>query len=295
VHRALISSAQGYTPNKKYDMFQQFSTVGWRQQVSNTLGGTADQARLRNLSVATNDSKTVYVYLLNKNQTLANATVDIDMSAFTGFNAQSGVAFESSDTTVGPLNVHSLAVTKSGTHLTITMPKNSFAKVTVTRPPPQTTVDFSPTKDAMVKVAAPTTNFGTATNLQCSGQSGFAKQMFLQFNVTGLPTGATIVSATLKINATTTATGRTITSHSVSNTTWGETTITWNNKPALGTARGAATSYTAGQYTSWDVTGGVTGNGNVTFGLDSTFSGDTSFNAREAGSGTAPILEIVYQ
>src|SRR6185503_8304304 len=135
---------------------------------------------LRHLSVKSNDGTTLTVFLLNKNQTLNNSTVDLDLTSFTGFNAQSAVAFESTDTTVGPLNVHSLAVTKTGNHVTFTMPKNSFAKVTITRPPPSVTLTFTPVKDATVKVAAPMSNFGTLTNLQVSSQSGFAKQVFLQ-------------------------------------------------------------------------------------------------------------------
>jgi alpha-L-arabinofuranosidase len=295
-HRAQISSAQSYTPNKVYDMFQQFATIGWRMQVSNTLTGSQTLERLRHVSVKTNDGQTVYVYLVNKNQAKTSSTVDIDMSSFTGFNAQSAVAFESTDTSVGPLNVHSLTVTKSGTHLTITMPKNSFAKVTVTRPAQNVTMPaFAAAKDAMVKFAAPTTNFGTATNMQVSGQTNFQKQMFLQFNVTGIPAGATVVSATLRIDAQTTGTGRSITAHSVTSTSWTETGITWNTKPALGTARGTVSSHTANAYSEWDVTAGVTGNANYAFGLDSTFSGDTNFFSKESGSGTAPQLVIVYQ
>ena len=294
-HRAVISSAQSYTPNKKYDMFQQFATLAWRMQVSNTLGGSAAQDRLTHLSVKSNDSTTLTIYLINKNQATASSTVDLDLTSFSNFNAQSAVGFESTDTTVGPLDIHPITVTKSGTHVSLSMLKNSFAKVTVTRPVSQQTLSLAASKDAMVKYAAPTTNFGTATNMQCSGQSGFAKQMFLQFNVSGIPTGATIISATLKIDSQTTGTGRSITAHTVANTSWSETTVTWNTKPTLGTARSTVSSYTAGAYAQWDVTAAVTGNANVTFGLDSTYAGDTNFYSRESGSATAPSLVIVYQ
>lgn len=297
-HRALISSAQSYTPNKVYDMFAQFANIGWRQQVSNTLTGSQELARLRHVSVKTNDGQTLTIFLINKNQAQASSTVDLDLTSFTGFNAQSAVAFEATDNTVGPLNVHSLAVTKSGNHVTFTMPKNSFARVTVTRPAPTVTLTFTPVKDAMVKAAAATTNFGTATNMQVSGQSGFAKQMFLQFNVTGIPAGATVTSATLKINATTTGTNRPVAAHTVSNTSWiesGTGSITWNNKPALGATLSTVSSHTSGADTSWNVTSAVTGNGNKSFGLDSTYSGDTNFNARESGAATSPELVVIYQ
>ena len=297
-HRAQISSAQGYTPNKVYDMFAQFAAMAWRMQVSNTLGGSQELARLRHLSVKANDGQTLTVYLINKNQAKASSTVDLDLTSFTNFNAQSAVAFEATDTTVGPLNVHALAVTKSGTHVTFTMPKNSFAKVTITRPAPTVTLTFTPTKDAMVKYAAAGTNFGTATNMQVSGQSGFAKQMFLQFNVTGIPAGATVTSATLKITSSTTGTGRSVTAHAVSNTSWiesGTGSITWNNKPALGASLSTVSSHTNGVATQWSVTSAVTGNANRTFGLASSYAGDTNFYSRESGGATVPQLVVVYQ
>jgi alpha-N-arabinofuranosidase len=293
-HRALLSSAQSYTPNKVYDMFQQFATVPWRMQVSATLSGAAPQDRLTHLSVKTNDAKTVYVYLINKNQNAASSTIDLDLSSFTGFNAQSAVAFESTDASVGPLNVHSLAVTKTGSHVTFTMPKNSFTKVTISRPAPTVTLTFNPVKDAMVKAAAATSNFGTLTNLQCSGQSGFAKQMYLQFNVAGIPAGATVTSATLHLNSTTTGTSRPVTAHSVTSTSWTETGVTWNTKPTLGASLSTVSGHTAGADSLWNVTSAVTGNANLAFGFDSMFAGDTNFNARESGA-TTPTLEVVYQ
>ncbi len=294
-HRQIISSAQSYTPNKVYDMFAQFATIPWRQQVSGTLSGSQALDRLHHLSVKTNDATTVYVYLINKNQTLTNSTVDLDLTSFTGFNAQSAVAFESTDNSVGPLNVHSLAVTKTGSHVTFTMPKNSFAKVTITRPAPTVTLTFTPVKDATVKVAAPTSNFGTLSNLQVSTQSGFAKQVFLQFNVTGIPAGATVTSATLQLASQTTGTGRPVAAHTVSSTSWGETTVTWNTKPAMGATLSTVSTHTAGADTSWIVTSAVTGNGNKSFGLDSTFPGDTNFHSRESGAATSPELVVVYQ
>lgn len=294
-HRAMVSSAQSYTPNKVYDMMQQFATIPWRMQVSNTLSGGAAQDRLCHVSIKTNDQKTLYVYLVNKNQATATSSVDLDLTAFAGFNAQSAVGFEATDATVGPLNVHPITVTKVGTHVTFSMPKNSFAKVTISRPAPTVTLTFSPTKDAMVKAAAATGNFGAATNLQVSGQTGFAKHTYLQFNVAGIPAGAAVTSATLVLASTTTGTSRPVAAHGVTSTSWSETAITWNNKPALGATLSTVSSHTAGADSSWAVTSAVTGNGNVAFGLDSTFSGDTNFYAREAGAANEPTLVVVYQ
>ncbi len=158
------------------------------------------------------------------------------------------------------------------------------------------TITFSPVKDAMVKAAAAGSNFGTANQLQVSGQSSFQKQVFLQFNVTGIPSGATVTGATLLIAAQTTGSSRPVTAKAVSNTSWSETGITWSNKPALGSTLATVSSHTAGVDSAWNVTSHITGNANKTIGLDSTYSGDTNFHSREAtDANNRPLLQVTYQ
>lgn len=155
-----------------------------------------------------------------------------------------------------------------------------------------TPLSFAPVKDAMVKEAVPASNFGTLTNFQVSNQPSYRKTVYLQFNVTGIPAGASNITASLRINAITTATARPITAHAVANTSWGETTLTWDTRLPLGTALSTVSSHTGGQESVWDVSGHVTGNGNFTIGLDTTYSGDTNFTASEGG--TSPTLVVSY-
>ncbi|HZI13011.1 MAG TPA: DNRLRE domain-containing protein [Myxococcus sp.] len=151
---------------------------------------------------------------------------------------------------------------------------------------------FTPVKDAMVKEAVPASNFGAQNQLQVSGQSGYSKWAYLQFNVTGIPAGATNITAQLRVSSQTTGTGRAITAHAVANTTWGESTLTWNTRLPMGAALSTVSSHTAGQNSVWDVSQHVTGNGSFTLGLDSGFSGDTNFVSREGSP--APVLVISY-
>lgn len=158
------------------------------------------------------------------------------------------------------------------------------------------TVTFSPTKDAMVKQAAATSNFGTINQMQASAQSNYQKQMFLQFNVTGIPAGATVTDATLFLTSQTTGSGRAITAKKVTSTSWSETGVNWNTKPSLGSTLDTVSSHTSGADSTWDVSGHVTGNGNVSIGLESAYSGDTNFHSREASSsGNRPVLQVIYQ
>ena len=179
-------------------------------------------------------------------------------------------------------------------------PLAQASSVTFSRPARETSsldaalaaLTFTPVKDTMVKEAAPATNFGTQTQLQVSAQAGYSKWVYLQFNVTGIPAGATNVTAQLRVGSQTTGTGRAITAHAVANTSWSETALTWNTRIPMGVALSTVSSHTAGQSSVWDVSGHVTGNGSFTIGLDSAFAGDTNF---VSGEGTpVPTLVVSY-
>src|SRR4051812_26735679 len=71
-------------------------------------------------------------------------------------------------------------------------------------------------KDVMVKERFPDTNFGADVQLQVSAQTGFQKIIYVQFSVANIPTGATNITAQLKLRSQTSATQRPITAHTVS-------------------------------------------------------------------------------
>lgn len=146
--------------------------------------------------------------------------------------------------------------------------------------------------DVTAKQAFPSTNYGTDPALQVSGSTtGFAKQMFVKFTVTGVPFGATNVTAQVKLRSQTTASS-TITVYSVANTSWSETAVTWSNKPALGAQLASISSETSGQDAVWNVSSVVDGDGTYAFGFASTATTDTTFSS---GEGTnAPVLVVTY-
>ena len=56
--------------------------------------------------------------------------------------------------------------------------------------------------------------------------------------------------------------------------------LSTSNKRALGSSLGTVLTHTLGSDSVWTVTSQITGNGNRSFGLSSSFHGDTNFSSR---------------
>jgi hypothetical protein len=111
---------------------------------------------------------------------------------------------------------------------------------------------------------------------------------YLRFNVQGL--NGTVNRVTLRIFANS-ASSSSLVASGVSNNTWTETTINYNNAPPPGSAIGSASPVTAGAWISIDITAYITGNG--TYNLALTTPGGTAISlaSRESGA-NAPQLII---
>src|SRR5206468_8566598 len=84
---------------------------------------------------------------------------------------------------------------------------------------------FNPTADSYVSSGSPTSNFGTLTALRIDGSP--VLRAYLRFAVTGL--SGTVQSAALKVLANTSTAGHDV---HAADSSWGETTINYNNAPA---------------------------------------------------------------
>src|SRR3990170_4186350 len=58
--------------------------------------------------------------------------------------------------------------------------------------------DFTATEDTYVKDTSPTSNYGQSTTVQADNAPS-VKRALLRFNVGGMPDGATVTSATLRL------------------------------------------------------------------------------------------------
>jgi hypothetical protein len=111
---------------------------------------------------------------------------------------------------------------------------------------------------------------------------------YLRFNVQGL-SGA-ITNATLRIFANS-ASSQGCTASRVSDGTWSESTLNYNNAPPLGSAPGSSVAFGAGVWISMDVTAYITGNGTYNLALTTPGSTAVSLDRRQSGA-HAPQLVV---
>jgi hypothetical protein len=189
------------------------------------------------------------------------------------------------DTTVSASTSYSYTVKAKDAAGNISVDSNT-ATVTTPAVAPPVTLTFAPDADVYSDQLNPTTNFGTAVKVVSDNSP--VREGYFRFSVSGL-SGA-VQNATLRLWVTDgTTNGPAV--YGVTDTTWSETGVTWNNKPAHGaspTDNKGAVSKDA--WVEYDVTPLVTGNGPVSFVLIADSSDGLDVFSRE---GTKPPQLVV--
>ena len=160
------------------------------------------------------------------------------------------------------------------------------ATVTTPEPPPGP-LTFVPTDDATVKADTPTSNSGIATTLMVDGSP--VKDVLLKFAVTGIGSQS-VKSAKLRLNCVDPSpAGGTF--RQVTDTSWTEKTVTWNNAPPAGaTVVASLGSVAAGTTYEVDVTPLVQGDGVVSLRVSSSNANGADYSSKEGAA--APQLVV---
>lgn len=186
-----------------------------------------------------------------------------------------------------PIDSSSPAVTHTPTlTATVTRTPTATATRTPTNPASTGTFTFIPIADSYVNETSPTTNYGSLNSLRTDGSP--ILRSYLRFNVQGL--SGNVSRATLRVFANT-ASSAGCSASSVSNNTWTESTINYNNAPPVGGALGSSGSFGAGVWINIDVTAYITGNGTFNMALTPLGTTAISFASRESGA-NAPQLVV---
>jgi large repetitive protein len=161
------------------------------------------------------------------------------------------------------------------------------------------TVTVNPVADSWVLQSDAAKNNGGDSVLKVDSKSGGNARALLRFNFPAIPAGCDVISAKLRLYASSYKDGRTLQAYRLG-ATWTEGGITWGNQPAV---TGAAATTTSGfGYREWTVTSHVQAMyaPNVNYGFlirDAIENGgglDQAFNSREKGSDNPPQLVISY-
>ena len=156
----------------------------------------------------------------------------------------------------------------------------------MTDTPAPLTFVFIPEADAYVNESNPTRNYGGSTSIRVDGSPIVIS--YLRFNVQGL--SGTVSRVTLWVYAnSSSSSGYTVSR--VSDSTWDEASINYNNAPPIGNEVGSSTAFSGGTWTTVDITSFVSGDGVVDMALSTSNSTAINLASRESGV-NAPQLVI---
>jgi len=143
---------------------------------------------------------------------------------------------------------------------------NSWSFTTAATPPQSGAFTFGPAADTYVSQASPTSSYATSNTFSAVDGSSSAKQIFMRFDVAGLPAGATISSAKLRLYVTNDSTSGGIV-QSVLDNSWPEA-LTWSSKPAInGPVRATLGAVAVNTAIEVDLGATITGNGSYSFAI----------------------------
>jgi hypothetical protein len=146
-------------------------------------------------------------------------------------------------------------------------------------------ISFLPVADAEIRSNQANKNFGTTTTLTVrNGQY----RSYLKFTVTGLTGPPT--SARLRLFVTDpSSNGGSV--YRLTNTSWTETGITWNNAPAIsGAPLSSLGTVATGTWVEFNLGSVITGNGTYTFAISGGNSDAVKYASRETA--TDPVLVL---
>jgi hypothetical protein len=247
----------------------------------------------------------------NKGAIAASSWVEYDVTALvTGNNtytfalvadSNDGIVFSSREGTTPP----QLVITLGAAAPTVT--RTPTSQPATNTPAATNTPTFTPTAtsssgnsltfmtvaDARVVQTAPTTNYGTSTNIQADGDAGAAQTSFIRFNASGV--SGTIQSVKLRVYCTTNGSVNGPASY-LADSNWVESGtggVTWDTQPALlSGASDNKTTIAADAWVEYDVTALVTVDGTYTFALVADGNDGVTFSSREGTN--APQLVVTF-
>jgi flagellar capping protein FliD len=180
------------------------------------------------------------------------------------------------------------------------------ATTTTTAPPTTTTTAAAPTvevtltavSDTYANKQQATTAHGAATSMLVNGHPNQTKHAFVRFDLSGIPSGATVEAASLTLRRSVTTTGTYTLDRAA--TAWTEAGLTWATAPDVtGTGHARASSTTSVTWSSAGLVADVASmvaspSKNHGWRVAAGANGDVAFAAREGSPTLGPTLVVTY-
>lgn len=266
--------------------------------VPGSLSGSATSAGAVSLQwAASTDDVGVNGYRIYRGTTAdfsADSASQVGTSTATSF-AQSGVAAGTYYYRVAATDAAG-NVSAASAAATVVVPTPPVGPVT------PTVVNLTPTKDAMVAQASPTTLYGSANYLSTRGGATNQLQSFFGFDIPAAPAGTVLTGAVLTLRTTTDSTSGSADQHSLQlvGGAWEEGTVTWNTRPTqigdtVGTIAGFANANAAYQVTLDAARLNTLTGTSVSLAIADNGTDNLRFWSKEAATaGYRPVLQLTY-
>lgn len=154
------------------------------------------------------------------------------------------------------------------------------------------TLTFTPVADTYIEAGRPTTNFGSATTLQVDNSP--VKHFLLRFSVASMGS-RTVATAKLRLyNVDSSSSGGTF--YRVSDNSWGETTVNWNNAPAAtSTALASRGAVATNTWYEVNLASLVTGDGSYSRKTTSASTNGADYTSKGGAAAFRPQLVLALQ
>ena len=116
------------------------------------------------------------------------------------------------------------------------------------------TVVFTAIEDTYIKEDTPDTNYGSATDVSCGLSASGARRAFVKFDLSSIPEGQVIVSATLQMDGSYVTYPTPLVRAYYASNYWDEMTATWNDQPSIYSQPPPDQTLVTTGLNTWDVT-----------------------------------------
>ncbi|WP_420644030.1 DUF7594 domain-containing protein [Candidatus Leptofilum sp.] len=192
------------------------------------------------------------------------------------------------NTPIPPTPTNTPTVGPSPTPTNTAVPTDTPVPPTATStPPPVTNFVFTPEADTVILSNRPFNNLGLSTQISTDASPQIIT--LLRFDAQGI--AGTITDATVRLSVQTdSAIGFEV--HEVADNSWGETTVTFDNAPAIGNLINSSGPTTAGTWIEIDITSAISGNGQVSLALISTDATRILMSSREGANPPELVVNV---